>query len=82
MEVVINDFSNRVCDPNKTEDLNLRPFNMVTGIKGYNLLTKHISSKCEYQASIKQMLAWVQKSEKTSCVQKNVYYESCFFLNM
>ena len=57
MEVVINDFSNRVYVPNKTEDLNLRPFNMVTGIKGYNLLTKHISSKCEYQASIKQMLA-------------------------
>ena len=57
LEVVINDFSNRVCVPNKTEDLNLRPFNRVTGIKGYNLLTKHISSKCEYQASIKQMLA-------------------------
>ena len=28
----LNDFSNKVCVPNKTEDLNLRVFNMITGI--------------------------------------------------
>ena len=28
----LNDFSNKVCVPNKTEDLNLSVFNMITGI--------------------------------------------------
>ena len=28
----LNDLSIKVCDPNKIEDLNLRVFNMVTGI--------------------------------------------------
>ena len=28
----LNDLSNKVCVPNKTEDLNLRVFNMITGI--------------------------------------------------
>ena len=30
---ILNDLSNRVSVPNKTEDLNLRIFNMITGIK-------------------------------------------------
>ena len=29
----LNDFSNKVCVPNKTEDLNLSVFNMITGDK-------------------------------------------------
>ena len=28
----LNDLSNKVCVPNKTEDLNLSVFNMITGI--------------------------------------------------
>ena len=28
----LNDLSNKVCFPNKTEDLNLSVFNMITGI--------------------------------------------------
>ena len=28
----LNDLSNKVCVPNKTEDLNLSMFNMITGI--------------------------------------------------
>ena len=28
----LNDLSNKVCIPNKTEDLNLTVFNMITGI--------------------------------------------------
>ena len=43
----LNDLSNKVCVPNKTEDLNLSVFSMITGI---NKLTKHISceSKCKF----------------------------------
>ena len=42
----LNDLSNKVCVPNKTEDLNLSMFNMITGINESKTLTKHIP--CEY----------------------------------
>ena len=42
-----NDLSNKVCDPNKTEGLNLSMFNMVTGKNESKMLTKDIS--CEYK---------------------------------
>ena len=38
--------SNKVCVTNKTEDLNLSVFNMITGINESKTLTKHISWKC------------------------------------
>ena len=43
----LNDFSNKVCFPNKTEDLNLSMFNIITGINESKTLTKHISCKCK-----------------------------------
>ena len=42
-----NDLSNKVCIPNKTEDLNLSIFNMITGINESKSLTKHISCDCK-----------------------------------
>ena len=39
--------SNKVCVPNKTEDLNLSEFNMITGINEPKILTKH--TPCEYK---------------------------------
>ena len=41
----LNDLSNKVCVPNKTEDLNLSMFNMITGINESKILTKHVSSE-------------------------------------
>ena len=38
----LNDLSNKVCVPNKTEDLNLGMFNMITEINQSKKLTKHI----------------------------------------
>ena len=43
----IHDLSNKACIPNKTEDLNLRVFNMITGINESKTLTKHISCGCK-----------------------------------
>ena len=40
------DLSNRVCIPNKTEDLNLSVFNMITFIKESKTFGKHISYEC------------------------------------
>ena len=43
----VNDLSNKVCVPNKTEDLNLSVFNMIKGINESKTLTKHILSECK-----------------------------------
>ena len=46
----LNDLSNKVCVPNKTEDLNLSVFNTIRGINESKSLTKHISYgyKCKF----------------------------------
>ena len=41
-----NDLSNRVCVPNKTEDLNRNVFNFMTWIIESEILTEHLSYKC------------------------------------
>ena len=38
----LNDLCNKVCVPNKTEDLNLSVFNIITGINESEILTTHI----------------------------------------
>ena len=43
----LNDLSNRVCVPNKTEDLNIHVFDMIIGINESETLTKHISCECK-----------------------------------
>ena len=43
----VNDLSNNVCVPNKTEDLNLNVFNMVRGRNESKILTKHVSCECK-----------------------------------
>ena len=43
----LNDLSNNLCVPNKTEDLNLSVFNMIPGINEPKALTKHISCECK-----------------------------------
>ena len=43
----LNDLPNKVCLPDKTEDLNLRVFNIITGINESKTLTKHKSCECK-----------------------------------
>ena len=43
----LNDLSSNLYFPNKTEDLNLRMFNMITGINESKTLSKHISCECK-----------------------------------
>ena len=51
----LNDLSNKVCIPNKTEDLNLSVFNMITGINKSKILTKHVSCKGKCRFDGKKM---------------------------
>ena len=43
----LNYLSDKVCIPDKTEDLNLSKLNMITGINESKTLTKYISFKCK-----------------------------------
>ena len=43
----LNDLANTVCIPNKTEDLNLSVFNMITVINKSKTLAKHMSCECK-----------------------------------
>ena len=43
----LNDLPNKVCVPNKTKDLILTVFNMITGINESKTLTKHIPYECK-----------------------------------
>ena len=47
LEVVIVLMTYIVRVPNKTEDLNLSGFNVITGTNESKTLTKHISYKCK-----------------------------------
>ena len=43
----LNNLSNKVCIPNKTEDLNLSVFSIITLINQPIILTKHILCQCK-----------------------------------
>ena len=43
----MNHLSNKVCVPNKTDDLNLSEFSLITGINESKTLTKDISCECK-----------------------------------
>ena len=43
----LNDLSNKVCVPNKTENLHISVFSMITWINESKALTKHISCECK-----------------------------------
>ena len=42
---ILNDLSNKICIPNKTEDLNLSVFNMITGINDIKKGIKDIKKR-------------------------------------
>ena len=45
----LNDLPNKVCVPNKTENLNLSVFNMIAGTDESKTLAKHISCECKFK---------------------------------
>ena len=45
----VNNLSNKVYVPSKTEDLNLSVFNTIAGIKESKIVTKDTSCKCKWK---------------------------------
>ena len=83
----VNNLSNKVCVPNKKEDLKLIMFNMIRGINESKTLIKHIS--CEYKCKFdgrkcNSNQKW--NSDKCQCEckkhntyeKKRLYLQSCF----
>ena len=70
----LNDLSNKVCVPNKTEDLNLSLFNMITEINESKTLAEHISCKCKYNFNGRKCYSnqkW--KNNKCRCKCKKLH---------
>ena len=50
----LNDLSNKVCAPNKTEDLSTHVFNMITGKNRSKVLAKDISCECKCKFGVRK----------------------------
>ena len=62
----LNDLSNKVCVPNKTEGLILSMLNMITGINEQKTLTEHISCECKFKFDVRKCNS-VQKWNNDKC---------------
>ena len=62
----LNDLSNKVCAPSKTEDLNINIFNMITGKTESKILAKDLSCKCKCKFH-RRSCNWNQKWNNDKC---------------
>ena len=72
----LKDLSNKVCVLNKTEDLNLSLFNMITGMNESKTLTKHIlcECKCKFDGRKCNSNQWWRTVINVDVSVKNVMY--------
>ena len=71
----LNDLANKVCIPNKTGDLNLSVFKMITGIHESKTLTKDASCecKCKFDRRKRNSNKW-WNNDKCRCECKKIMY--------
>ena len=72
---IINDLSNKVCVPNKTEDSHLSVFNMMTEINESKTLTKDISCefKCKFYETKCNSNQWKNNNKcQCECKKHNI----------
>ena len=62
----LDNSSNKVCVPNKKEDLNLSMFNMITGIDESKTVSKHLSCECKCKTD-RTKCHWNQCWNKENC---------------
>ena len=76
----VNDLSNKICVLNKTKDLNLSVFNMITGIIEPKMLTKHISCewKCKFdETKCKLNQLWDNNKWRCECKKHHICEKDC-----
>ena len=76
----LNDLSNKRCVPDKTDNLNLSVFNMITGINKLETLTKHISCECKCKLDVGMTIkSWCDcKHLKEHQKKKNIWNLAAF----
>ena len=77
----LNDLSNKVCVANKTEELNLSVFNMITGINEPKTSTKHISCECKCRfdgRNCNSDQSWNNNKCRCECKKRYVCLESFY----
>ena len=67
------DLSNQVCIPDKTDDVNLSIFNLITGIDELKTLAKHISCECKCKFDRKKCNSDQWWNNKCRCECKKHY---------
>ena len=77
----LNELSNKVCVPNKTEEFNLSIFNMITGINEFKILTKHILCQCKCrfdEGKCNSDQGWSNDKCRCECKKHNICEKDCF----
>ena len=72
----LNNLSNKVCVSNKTEDLNLSKFNMITRINESKTLAKHISCECKCKIDGRKCNSnkwWNNDKRRCECKKHNIW---------
>ena len=79
----LNDLSNKVCFPKKTEDPNLTMFNMITGINISKVLTKDTSYKrrCKFDGVKRNSDQWWNNDKYWSECKKYNIFEKDYIWN-
>ena len=79
----LNDISDKICVQNKTEDINLNVFNLITNANEWKKIIKHISCKCKYKLKAKNtdqiksgIMININMSPK---IQENIYAKKVIF---
>ena len=62
---------NKVCVPNKTEDLNLSVFNIIVGINKLKTLARHISCECKCKFDGRKC-NWCEHRKHHICEKDNI----------
>ena len=71
----LNDLSNKVCAPNRTEDSNIHVFNMTTGKSESEILTKDISCECKckfYERKCNSNQKWNKYKWRCECKKHHI----------
>ena len=70
-----------ICIPNKTEDLNLSVFNMITGINESKTLTKDILCKCKFNWTQCKSNQWWNNDKCGRECKKHICQKECLELS-
>ena len=75
----MNDLSDKVCVPNKTEDLSLSIFNIIIGINESKRLGHHISWKCKCKFGTTKCMSNGGITINVYVIVKNIYAKKIMF---